>query len=354
MRVGLVSPYSLSAPGGVQTQVLGLADELRRLGHHVAVIGPTDGPPLGGVTPVGRSIPIRVNGSVAPMAPHPSAAVRTLRTLRQGGFDVVHLHEPLAPSITIPALVAHPAPLVGTFHAAGDRTPYRWLGGSLRRLAGRLDARVAVSETAARLAHRHLGGTYEVLFNGIDVRRHSSADPARVDAPTVLFLGRHEPRKGLDVLLAAMAQLPDDLVLWVAGDGPEHHRLRRRHGADARIRWLGRLGDDDKIARLRAATVVCVPSLHGESFGIVLLEAMAAGTPVVASDLPAYRALTDHGRAAHLVAAGDATALAGGLLHVLHDPCHAADLRASGERLTQRYTLETLARRYVTIYERVA
>lgn len=354
MRVGLVSPYSVSVPGGVQSQVLGLASELRRRAHQVTVIAPVDGPVPAGVTAAGRSISIPVNGSRASMAPHPWAARRTLQILRQGAFDVVHLHEPLAPSITIPVLLARPGPLVGTFHAAGDQTAYRLLGRPLQWLARRLDARVAVSETAAAPARRYLGGSYEVLFNGIDTQRFDVKDAARVDAPTVLFLGRHEPRKGLEVLLDAMPLLPPHISLWVAGPGTDSGRLRQRYSADPRICWLGSLTDDEKVARLRAASVVCLPSLHAESFGVVLLEAMAAGTPIVASDLPAYRSVTDDGRAAHLVPAAEPAALADGVLHVLHDTDLAQAQQAAGAAITERYSMRALAERYLAIYEQTS
>ena len=336
MRVALVCPYSLSAPGGVQSQVVGLARALGRLGHDTEIVAP--GAPPGDLRGInaGRSFGFRVNGSVAPMAPHPAAAARTVRALRGGGFDVVHLHEPLAPSITIPALLAHPAPVIATFHAAGHRTPYRWLGGTARRLATGIDARVAVSEPAAQLARRHLGGSYQLLFNGIDVARFRGVPRADGAGRTILFLGRHEHRKGLDVLLDALCSLPPDVTVRVAGDGPITARLRALHRGDPRISWLGRLSEADKIRQLRAASVLCAPSRHGESFGIVLVEAMAAGTPAVASDVPGYRSLSDRGGAVFLVPPGDSRALAAGLLRVLSDSRLAAALRARGDSHVRR------------------
>jgi phosphatidylinositol alpha-mannosyltransferase len=352
VRVGLVCPYSLSFDGGVQLQVVGLARALRRLGHSVEIIAPGDVPPDVGGTSTGGAFPFRVNGSTAPMSPQPAAAIRTVRALRRGGFDVLHLHEPLAPSITIPALLARPAPVVATFHAAGDRTPYRWLGPSLRRLANRIDARVAVSEPAAELASCHLGGRYELLYNGIDIGRFRGPRAAEVDRPTILFLGRHEPRKGLDVLLDAFSSLPVEVTLRVVGDGPATDGLRRRSGGDTRISWLGRLPEADKIRELRAASVVCAPSRHGESFGMVLLEAMAAGTPVVASDVPGYRSLSRDGRAVLLVPPGNPRALAGGLLRVLSDDRLASGLRAEGAEHVRHFSMDDLALRYVEIYGR--
>ncbi|MDH4144876.1 MAG: glycosyltransferase family 4 protein [Acidimicrobiia bacterium] len=351
MRVALVCPYSLSVPGGVQAQVLGLADALRAQGHHVAVVGPAEGTPPSGAVGVGRSVAIPVNGSVAPMAPHPAAVLRTLRAVRPAAFDVVHLHEPLAPSITLPLLLAHPAPLVATFHAAGGRTPYRWFGTALRRLADRIDVRVAVSAPAARLVQRHLGAIDAVVGNGIAAGSYSSVEPAVAGGPTVLFLGRHERRKGLDVLLKARRHLSGDVVIWVAGDGPDSAHLRRRCAGDPRVHWLGRLDEHDKIARLRAASLLCVPSRYGESFGVVLLEAMAAGTPVVASDLPGYRDWTGGGQAAHLVPPGSPVALAEGIRAVLEDSGRRDALRAAGDRVARGFSFEVVAERYLTIYE---
>ena len=350
MRIGLVCPYSLSAPGGVQQQVLGLARALERQGHEVSIVAPGEVPRDCSGISVGRAFGFRVNGSIAPMAPQPTAAARAVRAIRRGGFDVLHLHEPLAPSITIPVLLAHPAPMVGTFHAAGHRTPYRWAAPLLRGLASRIDVRAAVSEPAAQLAQQHLGGSYELLFNGIDVSRYQ-APAAEAAGMTILFLGRHEPRKGLDVLLDALPLLPRCVSVRVAGNGPATARLRERHRGDERIRWLGRLTEADKIRELHAASVLCAPSRHGESFGMVLLEAMAAGTPIVASDVPGYRSLSSQADAAHFVPPGDPNALAAGLLRVLSDHRLAADLRAKGAEIVTRFSMDALALRYAQIYD---
>jgi phosphatidylinositol alpha-mannosyltransferase len=265
----------------------------------------------------------------------------------------MHLHEPLAPSITLAALLSRAAPVVGTFHAAGHRTPYKYFRVPLRRVAGRIDVRVAVSDAARELAQHQLGGDFETLFNGIDLCAYTDALPTPVDRPTILFLGRHEPRKGLEVLLEAFTSMPDDIALWVGGDGPERARLQSRYGADRRIRWLGRVDESAKISHLRAASVVCAPSLHGESFGMILLEAMAARTPVVASDLPGYRALGADGAAASLVAPGDPAALVAGLRRVLSNPRLGEELRAAGSVRVAEFGLDGLAKRYEAIYRRL-
>lgn len=353
MRIALICPYDLGTPGGVQQQVLGLARALEAAGQEPWLVAPGLGDgAAGGVQAVdaGRSVPLPVNGSVAPMAPHPSALRRTRAVLAGGRFDVVHLHEPLAPSITWAALATRPAaPLVGTFHAAGDRTPYRWTAPLLRPLARRLEVRIAVSDVAADLARRHLGGDYEVLPNGIDAGPFAAPVGARAARPTVLFLGRHEPRKGLAVLLRACARLPDDVIVWVAGAGPATSTLRRRFAGERRVRWLGVLSEAEKLRRLQTAWVSCAPSLGGESCGVVLLEAMAAGTPVVASDLPGYREL---GPAVKRVPPGDPAALARALREVLTGSRLAADLRAHGHRQVAGRSMTALADRYLDCYER--
>ena len=343
-HVALVCPYSLDTPGGVQHQVLALERALTRLDHRVTVLAPG---PTGGL---GRTIPIPVNGSIARMAPHPAGALRTRRALTRRRFDVIHLHEPLAPSITIPALLLHAAPTVATFHAAGERTPYRWFGAPARRLARRIDASVAVSDAAAELVHRYLGVTCTVLFNGIELERFA---PGRRDrrSRTILFLGRHEKRKGLEVLLAAMAELPEDVSILIGGTGPDSRHLQDRYRSDPRVVWLGHVSEATKLELLHRSSVLCAPSRHGESFGVVLLEAMAAGLPVVASDLPGYRELSNDATAARLVPPGDPSALARELIRVLSDDHLADSLRTAGLHQARRFSLDGLAERYVEIYE---
>lgn len=355
MRIGLVCPYSLTIPGGVQTQVLGLARALRAQGHPTRVLAPCDGPPPdAGVTPLGNSVPTAANGSMAPLAPDLPAQLRVIRAARDEAFDVINLHEPLGPGACITTCVVKPAPLVGTFHAAGVSGAYKALGPLVRRLAGRLDLRCAVSADAVELAQAHLGGTYEPVFNGIEIGAFAEADPTPTDGhPTVLFLGRHEERKGLEVLLDAVGDLPRDVRVWVAGDGPDTERLARRTSGDPRIEWLGRISDAEKASRLRGATVYCAPSLRGESFGVVLLEAMAAGTPIVASDLAGYRRVARPDRDAVLTPPGEAAALARALRTVLADGDRAAALVASGRERAEEFSMDRLATRYVELYSRV-
>lgn len=355
MRIGLVCPYSLSIPGGVQGQVLGLARSLRRRGHEARVLAPCDGPPPElFVTPLGKSIPTASNGSIAPIAPDLPAQLRTIRALWDEDFDVIHLHEPFAPGPTVTAALLKPAPLVGTFHAAGSQPVYQKLAPLATWFGHRLDVKVAVSEDALALIEDLVDGEIRVLFNGIEAERFRTAEPWPTEAPTVFFLGRHEPRKGLEVLLEAVAHLPADTRVWVAGTGPQTADLRARF-ADPRIEWLGRIDDCERDRRMRAASVFCAPSLGGESFGVILLEAMAAQTPVVASSIPGYAKVSRHGDelAAVLVEPGDAVALGAALRRVIEQPDLAQQMRHAGERRAATFDLERLCDVYLDIYREV-
>ena len=352
VRVGLVCPYSLSMPGGVQGQVLGLARALRRLGHEARVLGPCDGPPPEvGVTPLGNTVAALFNGSVAPLAPDFPCVLRTIRAVGDERFDVLHLHEPMAPGPTLTTLVMSSGPLVGTFHAAGASLAYRLLRPLGTTLNARLHLRCAVSEDALDMASL-LGGDFELVFNGIDLEGFAKAAPWPTEAPTIVFVGRHEERKGLGVLIAALAHMPRHVRVWVAGDGPETRRLQAEAAGDPRVQWLGRLSEEEKARRMRGADVMCAPSLHGESFGMVLLEGMAARTPIVASDLPGYRNVARHGREALLVPPGDPVALGRALTRVLHEPATAAALVAGGEVRADSFAMDRLGERYVELYER--
>jgi phosphatidyl-myo-inositol alpha-mannosyltransferase len=356
VRVVLICPYSLTLPGGVQGQVLGLARTLRERGISATVLGPCDGPPPeAGVISVGSSVSLAANGSVAPLALDPPAIRRTLEVLAAEQPDVLHLHEPLVPGPALTALLAGNVPTVGTFHASGRVPAYVWLRPAVRAVARRIGLRTAVSPEARALAERWLGGACHVLPNGVEVERFAKADPWPAPVTpggsgrAILFVGRHEPRKGLEVLLKAFSALDTDAVLWVAGEGPETAALAA--SAPANVEWLGRISDRELAERLRAAAVFCAPSLHGESFGVVLLEAMAAGTPVVASDIAGYRDVARQGKEAVLVPGGDPAALADGLRRVLDDPILSARLVDAGTARAATFSMERLAARYVDLYE---
>jgi phosphatidylinositol alpha-mannosyltransferase len=364
LRIALVCPYSLSRPGGVQGQVTGLSRVLTERGHRVTVFAPVDnlGDAPDGIDLVvsGTSVPVPSNGSRAPVSLSPLAVVRAVIALRRGRYDVVHVHEPFAPGLPYGLLVAPGIPpLVATFHRSGSSFLYSLLGPVAKLAARRLTIRCAVSEAARQTAAEAIGGHYEVLFNGVEIDRFGQAEPWPKDGPTVLFLGRHEARKGLRVLLEAFEALqgPGKAVLWIAGDGPETEELQKRFPESPEVRWLGVLSEDEKVQRLAAADVLCAPSLGGESFGMVLLEAMAAGTQVVASDIDGYRAAV--GSAGVLVPPGDVTALA----HALEGALAATeegttggegDIRsarlASASARAEDWSMNHLAERYEGLY----
>jgi phosphatidylinositol alpha-mannosyltransferase len=357
MRIAIVCPYSLSVPGGVQAQVLGLARELRLRGHEARVLGPCDGPPPEPfVTPLGDSLPLSANGSIAPLAPDPAAALRTLQVLGDEQFEVIHIHEPLAPGPTSTALMMHAAPTVGTFHAAGTSASYRILRPALSRLIRRIDHKVVVSKDALALVQGNLGGDYEVLFNGVELGAIRSVTPwerEQGELPAVFFCGRHEDRKGLRVLIDAVMGSNLAAEVWIASEGPDTADLKATTAGDERFHWLGRITDSEKFARLRTADVFCAPSLRGESFGVVLIEAMAAGATVVASALDGYRNVATHDVDALLVEPGDVAALGEALGRVLGDADLAGRLRAAGDRRAEDFAMTSLTDRYLEIYRSI-
>jgi len=354
-RVALVSPYALSVPGGVQTQVRAMARELsgRGLGVVVCSPGARDAALVAeGVAHVaaGGVLRIPANGSRAPV----SLSVRASRTfasvvatLRDG---VVHVHEPFAPVAAYGILREHRRPTVATFHRSGGGPAYVLGSPVIRRLRRGIDAAAAVSEQAAATIGDRAGVTPAVLFNGVEIDRIDSAAPWPTDAPTVCFVGRHEERKGLAVLLEALGRIDLPIECWVLGEGPQTAALMRRFG-DPRVRWLGVRGDEEKHARMRGADVLAVPSLHGESFGLVPLEGMAARTAVVCSDIDGYRE-SSAGHAT-LVPPGDAVALAGALRDAIVHPAPRSALDAARAH-AERWSIHALVDRYLDLYAQVA
>jgi len=358
----MVCPYSIAARGGVQAHVLGLAQGLRGLGHRVEVLAPTATGALlpEFVTAAGRPVRVPYNGSVAQLSFGPVAFTRVRRWLRDHDFDVLHLHEPTAPSLSLIALALADRPVVVTFHMAAARS---WAlavaHGVLQPPMEKVTARIAVSPLARRVQVEYLGGDAVEIPNGVDVARFAGAE-ALPGYPrlggTVGFVGRFdESRKGMPVLLAALRTLVrtrPELQLLVVGHG-DPASLSRGAGPElaARIRVLGGLGERGKASMLASVDVLCAPAIGGESFGIVLTEAMAAGTPVLASDLDAFRLVLDDGRAGVLVPAGAPTALAAALGELLDDPVRRAELAAAGRRRAAMWDWPVVARQVLQVYE---
>jgi phosphatidyl-myo-inositol alpha-mannosyltransferase len=366
MRIGMVCPYQWDVPGGVQYHVRDLAETLRGLGHHVEILTPAEHeeslPPY--ATFAGRTVPVPYNGSMASLQFGPVSAARVRRWLRDGNFDVVHVHEPAPPSVSLLVCMIAKGPIVATFHAATTRS--RWLAALAPVVSPwmeRISGRIAVSDFARRVQVEHLGGDAVIIPNGVhvDAFTHGPSLPgcARgVDGPTIGFLGRYdEPRKGLPVLLEAMRtvvrQHPGARLL-IAGRG-DAGDLGQLVGDDLRphVALLGELSEPDKAAFLRSVDVYCAPNLLGESFGVVLIEALAAGAPIVASDLDAFARVLEDGAAGVLVPRRDAAALARALCTLLADPERRAELSEGGPRAAAAYDWGVLALRILAVYETV-
>jgi len=363
--VGIACPYTWDVPGGVQAHVHDLAQELVRRGHSVQVLAPVEDPDDADlpdwVRPAGRAVPVPYNGSVARLVFGPLSMARTRRWVREGRFDVVHVHEPVVPSVSMLTCFAVSGPLVATFHSAMTRSrALQVFGNALQPALEKITGRIAVSPAARRMVVEHLGGDAVLIPNGVDVARFAGATPLpdRPAAPTVVFLGRiDEPRKGLAVLLEALPELlrlVPDVRLLVAGPG-DVAEVRQAVPASlrGRVELLGMVSESDKPRVYASGDVYCAPNTHGESFGIVLAEAMAAGTPVVASDLEAFRRVLEDGAAGVLVPVGDPGALAAGLAALLGESERMALLSKAGSQAVTAYDWGTVADRIVEVYETV-
>ena len=345
-RIALVCPYSWTTPGGVQTHVAGLAAHLRSGGSDVDVLAPADGfVDAPGFVPLGLSLGFRWQGTVTRVALGPGALARTARALRRGGYDLVHVHEPMLPAAGLMAIFAARCPVVATFHmTARTALWYRVFLPVVRLAARRLDARIAVSEQARRFAERVLPGEYRVIPNAIHVDAYGTRRNGR--GGRILFVGRPEPRKGLPVLLRAFARLPGRPELDLVGVAPDELAPRER------VRAHGRVSDAERARLLAEADVLCAPSLGGESFGVVLVEGMAAGLPVVATRIPGYEAVLPS-EAGRLVAPGDEDALAAALGELLADAGLRARLGGAGRREAARYDWSRVGDEIAAVYDEV-
>ncbi|MFY1671803.1 glycosyltransferase family 4 protein [Plantactinospora sp. WMMB334] len=366
MRIGIVCPYSFDVPGGVQNHVVDLAEALIGLGHEVSVLAPADEdsplPPY--VVPAGRSVPLPYNGSVARITFGPVSTARVRRWLARGRFDVLHVHEPFTLSVSLLAVLSARGPVVATFHTAMTRS--RALAaaqGVLQFAVERITARIAVSALARKVQVEHLGGGAVEIPNGVAVAKFADAEPlpgwpgpcAPGEGGTVGFLGRFtEPRKGFAVLREAFvglaAQRPG-LRLLVAGPGDvaELHE-GVPEGLRDRITFLGRVSESDKARMLRSVHVYVAPNTGGESFGMILTEAMAAGAAVAASDLDAFRRVLDGGRAGELFPTSDAAALRRTLAGLLDDPVRRAELSGCAREVVAAFDWPVVARRVLEVY----
>jgi phosphatidylinositol alpha-mannosyltransferase len=373
VKIGIVCPYAWDVPGGVQFHVRDLAAHLIGLGHEVSVLAPADDdtpvPPY--VVSAGRAVPVPYNGSVARLNFGFLSAARVRRWLHDGAFDVVHLHEPGTPSLSLLACWAATVPMVATFHTANPRSramtaAYPILQPALEKI----NARIAVSEYARRTLVEHLDGDAVVIPNGVDVSFFAQAEPNPAwltpegdDGPdgkggTIGFMGRfEEPRKGLSVLLdafpAIVAERPAARLL-VAGRGDADEALRTLpEEVRGNVTFLGMVSDTDRARLLRSVDLYCAPNTGGESFGIILVEAMSAGAPVLATDLDAFSLVLEGGAAGQMFPNGDSAALAEAAIGLLRDPQRRDALRISAGRAVRRYDWSVVAADILSVYEMV-
>jgi len=369
LRIALFAPYDLARAGGVTTHIRAQARALRQLGHTVRIFGPASAPLDAGETALSRSVAVTFGGTESGLGLDPRSRSRVATLFRTEPFDIVHVHEPLVPLLPWFALRYAPSRIVATFHVHREHG-HRWYPAArpwLQSLMNRVDVRIAVSEAARRTVAAHFSGDYEIVPNAIDVdafraprprpaamNSTGTSDAARLH---VLYVGRLERRKGVDHLIRAMVtvqrQLPQARLVLV-GDGPEREALvALARTAGAQVDFAGRVGDEELPAYVQASDVVCSPATGGESFGIVLLEAMACEKPIVASRIAGYETLVGGADCGTLVPAGDANAIGAALLSLLRDGHLRRTLGARGLQTARAYDWAVIARRLDAIYRRL-
>jgi phosphatidyl-myo-inositol alpha-mannosyltransferase len=374
VRIALVSPYSWSYQGGVNRHVEALAEEFLGRGHHVRVLAPVDPPDRISralhrappelreipdyLVPMGRTAGFGANGAVSNLAPFPAGGViAPRRELRQGGYDVVHIHEPVVPLVGWNAALGTRAPAVGTFHSYSTKAIPNHIASALgaRRVFNRLSARIAVSEAAAWTGGRWFGGNYEIVPNGVDVTAAPQGPKLASDELRLVFVGRPEERKGLPVLLTAFEALVEHVPSRLTVIGAEREDVLRYLADPETLRCIdvrGRVSGEDLWAALHEADMLCAPSLSGESFGMVLTEAFAAGTPAIASAIAGYSDVVTDGLDGVLVPPGDPQRLAEELQRAHHEPERLSAMGAAARQSAQRYAWPHVADRVTQVYER--
>ena len=360
LRIGVCAPYDLGRTGGVNSHIRAQAHALRQRGHHVEVFGASSAPLCDDELALGRAVSLVIGGTETGFCLDPRSWRRVADLFRTRRFDVLHMHEPLMPLVPWFVLQQSAVPVVATFHTHREHGHrwYRRYGRLLAPLMRRIRVRLAVSDAARRTIAQHFPGDYEIVPNGVDVNRFRTATVRPVDMPEngrhVLFVGRLEPRKGVDRLIQAMAMVRlsvTDARLVIVGEGPDRPALAAAaHDAGVNVTFAGRVSDDDLPAYYQGADVVCSPALGGESFGIVLLEAMAAERPIIATRIEGYAELIAEAGCARLVGIDDSEALAHEIASLLGDPGLRRTLGARGAVLVRDYDWSTIAARLESIY----
>lgn len=360
LRIGLVCPYGWDTPGGVQSHVRDLAEYLISKGHYVSVLAPVineESVPEY-VTSAGKPIAIPYNGAVARVLFGPIAFARVRQWISNGNFDLLHLHEPAIPSISLLACWAAEGPMVGTFHAAAKRQKAIFaIGPILEPVIEKLTARIAVSEAARETLTEHLETDAVVIPNGIYADRYRDGEILnKWSGNTIGFIGRfEEPRKGLSVLLDALpiiARFAPDVRVLVAGPG-DHKEVSENIDPQLRHRFefLGRISEKEKADFLSSVAIYVAPNTGGESFGIILAEALAGGATVLASDIPAFDSLLGHGEYGALFQSENAHDLAKVAIDLLRDDEKRKDLSRKGKDYAQRFDWDVVAEDIYSIYE---
>lgn len=366
MKIALVCPYDWAKPGGVRAHVASLADHLAA-DHEVKVFAPcrarAEAAAERRLVVVGRPVGVPYNRSIAPVSLSPLAVRRVTAALEAFAPHVVHVHEPAAPVVALAAAAFGPRPLVGTFHAwSSSQRLYRAAAPLLRRVAARMDQRIAVSPAAQEYAAGALGlpmGAFKVVPNGVDVKAFAAAEPlpdlVDPERPLLLFVGRLEPRKGLDVAIRGFLRLRAVIPrvrLCVVGDGPERARCQQMVPPSLRpdVLFVGSVSQRELPRYHASADLFVAPAVGGESFGIVLLEAMAAGLPVVASAIPGYRTVMKDGRQGRMVPPGDAFALAEAAATLLENARLRGAMAAEARRTADEYDWSVVGRRVLELY----
>jgi phosphatidyl-myo-inositol alpha-mannosyltransferase len=361
-KIGMVCPYGWDSPGGVQTHIRELTKHLQDEGHQVSVFAPVsdeDRVNEDWLVNAGKPISIPVNGSVARVLFGPIASSRVKQWITQGDFDLLHLHEPAIPSLSLLACSAATGPMVGTFHVSSPKQKAIYaIGPILEPIVEKLTARIAVSESARQTLKDHFDTDAVVIPNGIESSQYASAQPTIHwrNPHTLGFIGRfEEPRKGLQILLDALpiiARFIPDVRLLIAGPGDGDELIKKLDiGLRNRVVFLGFLTEQEKASFLKSITVYVAPNTGGESFGIILTEALSAGTPVVASDIPAFQAVLENGDAGLLFKNGDSPDLAKVLIGLLRDEQLQQNLSSKGKLSSQKYDWQVVADQILSVYE---
>jgi len=362
IRIGMVCPYGWDTPGGVQTHIRDLTQHLIDEGHYVSVLAPISDESIfheDYVVNAGKPISIPVNGSVARVIFGPIASSRAKQWIASGDFDLLHLHEPAIPSLSLLACSAAEGPLVGTFHVSTPKKKAIYaIGPILEPIVEKLTARIAVSELARSTLKDHFETDAVVIPNGIDGQKFSNAKVLEEFSGdyTVGFIGRfEEPRKGLQVLIDSLpivARFIPNVRYLIAGPGESKDFLKEIDPQlRNRIKFLGRLTDEDKASFLKSIKIYVAPNTGGESFGIILTEALSAGTAVVASDIPAFEAVLENGEAGALFINEDSEDLAKTLVSMLKDDQKRNRLASNGKLSAQKYDWQVVAEQIESVYE---